>query len=215
MTTNLQHDFATQTFGQLDIATAVSSIGAGVSVTTPDGAVPTDWLRPGDKVMTWDAGWQEVKWVGSNALRAPNLFGDQVYLPGTGRKNLAVGAETRVLLSGWELELHFGAPQMLARAGWFHEEVNTTSGHQVHILLETPQLVAADGLWIETLQLTDHCLDSLSPKAQGEIERLDLDLEAHILPTLPCLSHFEIEVCGPDAMNMLAQAKSAKSAVSH
>ena len=47
----------------------ISGFGGGTLIETDGGPIPVDWLRPGDRVLTFDDGLQPLRWVGRDCLR--------------------------------------------------------------------------------------------------------------------------------------------------
>jgi hypothetical protein len=113
-----------------------SSIG-GVSLesvlNTPEGLVPLDWLKPGDLVETWDAGFQPIARVS----------------PVTGRGGSVLGGQ-RLLTAGWPIEMYFGCDEMLVMASDILDEDYNPDACFAQIMMDVTAMVRVDDLWIES-----------------------------------------------------------------
>ena len=100
----------------------VSGFGGGTLIATDDGYVPVDWLRPGDHVLTYQDGFQKVRWIGRDCLIERPRNTAAVKLPAgevpekPNAHGTLLAARHRVLLTGWQVELHFGMDTIFAEA---------------------------------------------------------------------------------------------------
>lgn len=190
----------------------ISGLGGGTVIATADGPVPVDWLRPGDEVLTFGGGFCPVIWVGRDCLRPAMqhvLAAPISSKPGAGPQTY-LAARHRVALTGRQIELHFGMDTVLAEAAQiapatcpFPLARHGTAACSI-MLTETPQIIQADGLWVETLQLNDATLGCLTDTALRDLARGALDLDAHSRPPLPCLAPWEAESLGISLATCLA-----------
>lgn len=157
----------------------ISGFGSGVMIETAEGALPVDWLRPGDQLLTHDHGYQPLLWVGQTLAREiphglthiqPSAFEDQVPL-----HDLILSSAHRVLLRSAQVALHFGDDEVLAPVKdiLLNDETNIPLPHEdysyYHLLLPEHDLLLAEGLWVESLFPDEHVLDALGPENRAEI----------------------------------------------
>ena len=135
---------------------------AGTPVSTPGGPRSVETLRPGDLVMTAGRGWQPILWQGGIELPAlPGFLPIRLLAPYHGLDHdLVVLPEQRIVISGRDVEYHFGAERVLVRAGDLRdgrtalvEERRTATLHFHSVLLDHPDAIHASGGWIESLHL--------------------------------------------------------------
>lgn len=188
-----------------DIA-SVPCFGAGTMIATEEGALPIDWIRPGDMVLTRDNGYQPVLWVGRCDLAEEtadddlrlieintNAFGDA--LP---ERTLRVTANHRVLLHSHVLDLHFGSCEMFAAAKHLVDgkrivQPETPDRTVVyHLLLSDHEVILAEGLWVESLLASEAVLRGQPGATQLKFEKWKGD--RHRLTARPCLRAWEIEM---------------------
>ncbi|WP_158243167.1 Hint domain-containing protein [Acidimangrovimonas sediminis] len=194
-----------------DIFTSVPCIAAGTSVMTSEGMVPVDWLRPGDRLLTRDRGFQPLLWVGR---LDPDEAGG-----GTGRAILiaagALGAEMptaplrvsphhRVLVSDTQLQLCFGHDAMFCAADFLTHlpgiaaETEGPAPVYYRLLLPRHEAILAEGTWAESLFLGDLVQEVIAPDTLAALsERLDLTQGAHRHTAYPCLKRWEAALIRP------------------
>jgi len=176
-------------------------LGAGTMIATADGPVPIDWLRPGDRVLTRDNGYQTLLWVGQHTMprRAPvdtrpillaaNCFGDA--LP---ERDVMLSPGCGVLLAGHELELWFGESEMFAAARHALPGAESGPGRQnlYSMLLETPEVILADGMWVSSVHADAPYLSLLPDRIRSSItQRVQA---GHAEPVRVWLEDWEVEM---------------------
>jgi len=163
----------------------VPCFGSGTLIETQRGQVPVEELRVGDYVLTFDGGYQQIRWIGSRHLSTGDLAMTPSLRPlriragalGTGvpEIDLVVSPQHRVLVRAAEAERMFGeaevlvaAKHLLALAGIeIAEELEDVT--YWHILLDTHQLVFSGGAVTESLFIGPEALKSVSAAAREEI----------------------------------------------
>lgn len=129
----------------------------GVLVDTAAGRVPVETLRPGTRVDTLDRGLQPVLWVGRSDLRAREAHAPVRFAPGSVGNSEAfdVSPQHRMLVSGWQAELHFGQEEVLVSA--LHllglPGVSRRPSARVtylHVLFERHEIIRTAGTWSES-----------------------------------------------------------------
>lgn len=154
-----------------DPVSRIAGFGPNTHVLTPEGELPVEWLATGDRLITRDHGAQPILWMGRVRLTRERLEGT----PETQPISIAEGAlgpgfpahptwlahRTKVLLSGSEVALHAGTDEALSEIGYLRkpgqiEDTPECDGiFYTQILLPMHEVVSANGLWAETLQLDD------------------------------------------------------------
>lgn len=138
----------------------------GTMIDTPDGPVPVENLREGDRVSTADNGPQEVLWIGSRRMTGARLFVMPHLRPirfragalGIERpdQELLVSPEHRMLVRGSVAQALFNTPEVLVPA---RELVNGRTVAvdlklrevtYVHLLLPSHQIIRANGVETES-----------------------------------------------------------------
>ena len=182
----------------LGLGANVVCFAAGTLVDTPSGPRPVESLRPGDMVVTRDAGAQPLRWSGATSVPALGDLAPIVISPGAlgNACELVVSPQHALLLDDWRAELLYGASDVLVRAVDLlgHDGIYRRPGGIVtycHILLDAHHLVRTAGLWSESLYPGDMTLQTVNPMARAEIEALFPDLSRYGPKAAPCLKHFE------------------------
>ncbi len=167
---------------------ALPCLATGAMIATAEGPAPIDWLRPGDRVLTRDNGYQPLLWLGLHMMprRAPadtrplrlaaNCFGEA--LP---ERDVLLSPGTGVLLAGHELELWFGESEMFAQAHHALPKAETGPGRLAlySLLFARPEVILAEGMWVSSVHadaayialMPDRVRGALAPKlAEGHGE---------------------------------------------
>ncbi|MEL7027145.1 MAG: Hint domain-containing protein, partial [Pseudomonadota bacterium] len=106
--------------GQDDLYSNVPCFVRGTLIETLNGYAPIENLKPGDVVVTADAGPQPLRWLG----RMPISLFDQIINPSLrpivfskgvlgNERELRLSPLHRVLVTDWRAELLYGAPEVL------------------------------------------------------------------------------------------------------
>jgi len=170
----------------------------GTRIATVRGAVPVERLRVGDKVITRDNGYQEVRWIGAKSVGAAGLAARpglrpvtirrDAFGPGCPERDMTVSPQHRMLIASAEAALHFGEPEVLVAAKHLIDGERVVAGPvrqttYVHILFDRHEVVLADGSWTESFQPGHFSLGTLETAQRAEIVALFPDLAE--TPTLP------------------------------
>jgi hypothetical protein len=186
----------------------------GTMIATPDGDRAAETLRPGDLILTKDAGPQPLGWTGQSNVRgigdhapitlAPELTG--------ARKPITVSPQHRMLISDWRAELMYGdtevfipASHMLGFEGAELTPVNRVT--YIHLMLEQHHVIYADGAETESFHLAEESLRALHTDAREELlsayPALRDNVSAHGPTARRCLKLFESHAL----LSILAPAK--------
>ena len=192
-------------------------LAAGTELMTADGMVPVDWLRPGDRVLTRDHGFQPLLWVGrfdpaaagaaetEDAVAAqPMVIEADAIAPGLPARPLTVAPRHRLLLQGGQLQLLFGHDAMFCAArdlaGWAGIAPAASGGGTVYtLLLPQHEAILADGLWAESLFLGDLDDGLVAEDRRAALHRLTGAPARHGYTAYPCLRDWEAQVLTPPA----------------
>jgi len=175
----------------------------GTLIKTADGEVPVEELQVGDRVLTLDSNYQEIRWIGSNKLDAidlevnPRLKPIRIKAhalgPGYPEKDLLVSPQHRMLVRSTIAERMFNAVEVLIPANkllvidGIDVEQKPKEVEYFHILFDAHQIVWANGALSESLYTGPEALKAVSLAARKEIETL-----------FP-------EICDPDFEPLLAR----------
>ena len=176
----------------LDDSTPVCFV-RGTLIETPDGPRLIEELAVGDEALTLDNGCHPIRWIGKSVV-LPQLLSARPKLwpirirsgalgQGLPRRDLMVSRQHRILLRAAAAKAIFGVQEVLLPANKLLPLDGVEQGpddapvEYIHILLDTHEVVFAEGLPAETLFLGDRALAALSPAARREIEALFPELD--------------------------------------
>lgn len=171
---------------------------AGTLIETRDGPKAIETLTAGDMVLTRDAGYQPLRWLGKTAAAAQGELAPVVISKGSlgNTLDLVVSPQHAVLVEDWRAELLYGEPNVLIRAKDLldHDGIYRKPGGIVtycHLLFDAHQLVKAGGIWSESLYPGEMTRGMVSAQARHEIETLFPDLEGYGPKSARCLRRYE------------------------
>lgn len=159
--------------------TGVVCFGAGTLITTMRGAVPIEYLLPGDKVLTMDNGYKQVRWLGNRTVRATGKNAP-IHIPAGAlgnERDLVVSPNHRMWLRSAEAELLLGDHEVLVPAkflvGFFgiSQQRGGLIGYH-HMLFDQHEIVFAEGCASESFHPGVQALDTLEEAARDEILEL-------------------------------------------
>ncbi|SNS77440.1 Hint domain-containing protein [Antarctobacter heliothermus] len=132
--------------------TPFNALAVGTLVLTLDGALPVEYLAPGDRVITRDSGTARLRALHAHRRRLAAV----TITPGTlghmrPDHEVTLPAMQEILLRDWRASALFGADQALvplARLvdGTFIREVGKLDLHLCELVFDTPHILYADGL---------------------------------------------------------------------
>jgi hypothetical protein len=138
---------------QVASGNSTTGIAAGTVVLTLDGALPVDFIEPGDRIITRE-GMRVVREVRVTRYSGPAI---RIAAAALGRdrpeQDLILPAETPVLVRDWRAEALFGArsavvPVERLADGEFIAPVAALSLRLYDLRFDSPQVVYAEGLEI-------------------------------------------------------------------
>lgn len=180
---------------------AVPCFTPGTLITTPEGPVPVERLRPGDLVETLDHGPQPLRWVGARTVEGMGRFAPIRIAAGAlgNRRALCLSPQHRVLLRDWRAELWFGSSAVFVAArhlvnGGSVRAAPVSRVTYLHLAFDRHEAVFAEGLTCESLHLGPMSLAAMDGAQRAELMALFPELAtgwpgetAH-----PCLRPWEV-----------------------
>ena len=162
---------------------------AGTLIETQNGLTRVEDLTVSDQVLTYDHGYQPLRWVGSVELSPADLRANPKLRPiliradalgmGYPKQDLIVSPQHRVLVSSAIAQRMFNtkevlipAKALLALAGIERLEPCATGVTYFHLLFDDHQIVWSNGTPTESLYTGPHALNAVSPESRVEIETL-------------------------------------------
>ncbi|MGX9354277.1 Hint domain-containing protein [Roseobacteraceae bacterium S113] len=164
----------------------------GTLIKTQLGERPVESLRPGDKVLTRDNGFQTIRWVGTRKLSRAELAANPELQPvriaadslgpNMPEREMLVSPQHRMLLGNTQTELWFGEEEVLVAAVNMTElygvdQMQMEEVTYVHILFDQHELVVSDNTWSESFQPGDMTLASMEHDQREELFALFPELQ--------------------------------------
>ena len=176
---------------------------AGTQIETEDGPKTVESLSVGDRVLTRDDGFQPLRWIGARSVDgrgklAPIKF-EKGALPGL-EDDLLVSPQHRMLISGVQAELLFGAPEVLVAAKHLLGMAGVSEAPQTivtyfHLMLDRHQILFAEGAETERFYASDQGLSTISTHCKARLfeafPHLESDVAAYGETARPCLKSHE------------------------
>ena len=180
----------------------------GTHITLASGAqVPIEELNIGDRVLTRDAGPQEIRWIGETTLRAVGDFAPVVISEGAlfNTRDLLLSPDHRLFIYQREDRLGAGRSEVLVKV---RHLINGDTVYQkdggfvdyFQILFDDHQIIYAEGIAAETLLVDDRTRAALPDGVKPE-DHLETPHQA-----------FEVTESlanRPDVVNLLKRASSS------
>lgn len=186
----------------------VPCFGPGTHLMTTEGEVPVDWIAKGDRLLTRDSGAQPVLWVGRYRISAETARADAAVWPfrieagalGPGHPShpTVLSPQHRVLLSGYDIELHTGTDEALAPVkhleggGLFAPLWPERDLVYTHVLLERHEVIMANGMWVESLFLSEHMAEGLRSQLPPALRARPEVIRGHAHTARLCLKRHEV-----------------------
>lgn len=161
---------------------------AGANLRTPCGPRRVEFLRVGDLVVTRDNGLQPVRLIWTRTITkaeiaadpslAPVMLRPRAIGPMMPQRDLAVGGAHRLLIPGWRLEDEEDATNCLVPArdivGVNDEAFVDRAPEEVtyyNIVFDEPQVMAVNGMPVESFQPTKDSLKDVPKDAREELRK--------------------------------------------
>jgi hypothetical protein len=181
---------------------------AGTLIDTASGPRQIEVLTPGDMIRTADHGLQPLRWIGQRKVPARGLLAPIRIAAGAlgNQRDLLVSPQHRMLVQGWQAELHFGVPQVLVAALHLVNDRTIRRHPQdsvtyVHLAFDRHEVIFAEGCPSESLHLGNEAMQSLGHDTRQELLTVFPELAAHHLRPRPtartCLRGWESALLTP------------------
>lgn len=164
-------------------ARAPACIARGTLIDTYHGSMPVEDLSEDDLVMTKDAGFQPIRWIGSVRATAKGRMAPVRIASGAlgNSRTLMVSQQQRILLSDWRAELLFGEREVLVTARsivnessiWVHDGGIL---QYFYLLFNRHQIIYAEDCPTESLHPANDGIAALPIALQDEILSLRPEL---------------------------------------
>ena len=142
----------------IDSGSAFNALVAGTVVLTLDGALPVEYLNPGDRVITRDSGMAVLREV-RRSRQTRQMVAVRAGTLGNSRpdRDALFPAHQEVLIRDWRAAALFGASRALVPAGRLVDgEFICNAGAQeldlVELVFDRPHIIYADGLEVASAQ---------------------------------------------------------------
>lgn len=180
----------------------VICFAAGTRLLTPQGLRVIESLQPGDPVWTRGRGMQPLAWIGRSQVCGLGALAPIRIAAGAlgNDRPVRVSPQHRLLVTGWQAELHFGEPEVLVAAchlvdGAAIRPAPVAMVDYWHIAFDRHEMVCAEGMLAESLLPGAMALAALPAAAQAEIAEVFPELvRRRPSPALPCVTGREAGV---------------------
>ena len=176
-------DLDQEDFDANDFVTLIC-FAAGTHIRTLQGDVEVQTLQIGDKVLTRDNGYQEIRWIGKTKVPGKDNFAPVVIKQGTfgNTRDLVVSPQHRILISDWRAELMFGTFDVLVPATHLLnvDGVYTDTREEVeyvHVLFDEHEIIFSEGMPTESFHPGDYSVSGLADETRKELFALFPELE--------------------------------------
>ena len=189
---------------------------AGALIATDKGERPVEDLAVGDRVITRDNGFQEIRWIGKCTVSAVSLRKQRNRLPvvipkgsfgeGLPHRDLTFSPNHRILLTDPEISLLYSETEVLAAAKdlLWREGIHRAAPAEVtyvHMMFDHHEAVLSNGIWTESFLAGEYTLGALETTQQAEILRLFPELSEEpansgVMPARRILKAHEIHATG-------------------
>ena len=175
------------------IERVVACFTPGSLILTDAGEVAVEKLTVGDRVLTRDNGFQDIRWLARRDLSVKDLAANATLCPiriaegalgdGLPERDLIVSPQHRMLIAGSRTELLFGEREVLVAACHLLSlpgvsRIYPAGISYIHFLFDQHEIVRADGAWSESFQPGVRSIAGLDDDQRHELRVLFPDLGA-------------------------------------
>lgn len=169
------------------IARIIPCFTAHTLIATPDGERPAQALRPGDKVLTRDNGFQPITWAGRKqmTMRGLPLTADMrpirirkgAFGANCPERDMVVSPNHRMLIIDKSMSATAGETEVLLAAKHMTHlpgvaPLRLPQVTYIHFMCAQHEIVFSDGTWTETFQPNDDSLHGIDAAQRDELLRL-------------------------------------------
>lgn len=172
----------------------VICFASGTRIATIAGLKCVEDLRVGDKVLTFDNGFQPIRWIGARLLSTRELQANDLLCPvvikagalghGLPERDLVLSRQHRVLVRSPVAERMFGQREVLLPAKDLRgmDGVGTLPAARPveywHLLFDDHEVILSESAPTESFHLGRQAAATVSPEAMEEIRSIFPDIEA-------------------------------------
>ena len=161
------------------VAVNLLCFATGTLISTENGDVAIEQLKPGIRVATKDHGFQPLRLLASRRVAAIGAYAPVVFAPGAigNLRELRVTPQHRILSEGYWSELLFGEDAVLVPAISFvnGRTVSRREGGMIeyfHMVFDQHEIVFAEGAQAESLYVCAQSLLSMADDLQTQIRAI-------------------------------------------
>ncbi|MBD3788068.1 MAG: Hint domain-containing protein, partial [Sphingomonadales bacterium] len=188
-------DGSTTTFSNIEKIRLVPCFTPGTLICTREGPVPVERLSVGDRVLTRDNGFQQIRWIGERRLGAADLAQAPQLQPvriargalgqGLPEADIIVSPQHRMLIAGSRAELLFGESEVLVAAVHLVGRPGITRLARpevtyLHVMFDAHEIIRANGAWSESYQPGPQMLQALPDPQREELLTLFPELRGGV-----------------------------------
>ncbi len=190
----------------------------GTMILTEAGERPIDTLQIGDRVITRDHGAQPLRWIGQSHVCGTGRFAPVEVAPHMldgAKRPLLVSPQHRFVFGGYQSELYFGAPEVMAAATHLEDGVNVWRSPRnqvtyIHLMFDAHEVIFAEGAATESFHAGTMGLSAITGAVREDLFRhmpqLRTDPGSHG-PTARCtLKAHEARLLVPQPQDMALAA---------
>ncbi len=164
---------------------AIPCFTPGTLIETQWGARAVETLNVGDQIATQDNGFQTLRWIGRRTVQAKGpLAPIRIQTGALGNtRTLLVSPQHRMMLCGWQAQLHFGEDEVLVAAkhlvnGTTITQTDHRSVDYIHLMFDRHEIIFAEGIATESFHPGDFVLGQ-DAEARAEILHIFPELADH------------------------------------
>jgi len=165
----------------------------GTMITTAQGDVAIEMLKPGQLVLTRDNGYQPVRWIGARYMSGRFLLDNphirpvmvlaDAFGPGLPAKDTMMSPNTRIPVAseGRRFSLTDREEPVAIKNLVNHksvQQVDTTGIEYLHVMFARHEVISANGIWIESFKSGDYSLETKGNSQRNEIFEIFPNLRA-------------------------------------
>lgn len=185
----------------------------GTEIETPSGRRLVETLRSGDSLLTEDGRNVTIAWIGTSHYARRRASADSrlrpihlrahAFGPGLPDRDLVVSRQHRIVIESATCELMIGTSRAFVVAGHLPDRFATSPDPEedvvyFHILLETHEILLANGLPAESFQPAQRMIETLSDASRQSLDEVLVVLGAEAMlarpDALPTLNKREARV---------------------
>ncbi|MBL4749328.1 MAG: Hint domain-containing protein [Amylibacter sp.] len=165
----------------------------GILITTPRGAIPVEYLRVGDLVITADNGLQAIRWIGHKRITGARLnafpklrpirIRKDAFGPGLPRRDMRVSPQHRMLIDADRALVNYGESEVLAPAKGLINDYSVTVDYNIrytdyiHIMFDRHEIIFANDAATESFHPGHMTMSAIDDAPREELFEIFPELE--------------------------------------